>query len=99
MNVSTQQLLQQREQLQRLLDAENYDTDVFASHWQQYQQQLEQYCASQSQADDFETVLADNLQWVTLVTETVTRQREHVGAAILKLQKGKKALQRYDQNS
>lgn len=99
MTVSTQQLLQQREQLQQLLDAENYDTDVFASHWQQYQQQLEQYCASQSQADDFETVLADNLQWVTLVTETVTRQRELVGAAILKLQKGKKALQRYDQNS
>ncbi len=42
-----------------------------------------------------ESLLADNLQWITLVTELVQAERSAIAAMMLQLQKGKKAHKSY----
>ena len=42
-----------------------------------------------------ETILADNLQWITLVSELVQAERTAIAAMMLQLKKGKKAHKSY----
>lgn len=42
-----------------------------------------------------ESILADNLQWINLVTELVQAERSAIAAMMLQLQKGKKAHKSY----
>ncbi len=88
-----------RQQIDTLCIDPNYDLEVFASLWLQYQQALESYCIDAIRDRTFESILADNLQWVTLKTSQLTSERETAAAALLTLSKSKKALHSYGQNN
>jgi hypothetical protein len=88
-----------RKQVDTLCGEPDYDLEVFATLWQQYQQALESYCIDAVKDQTFESILADNLQWVTLKTSQLTSEREAAAAALLTLSKSKKALLSYGQNN
>ena len=88
-----------RQQIDALCGEPNYDLEVFAALWLQYQQALESYCVKALKDQTFESILADNLQWVTLKTSQLTSERETAAAALLTVSKSKKALHSYGQNN
>ena len=92
-------LQQQREDIEMLLQTDSYPTELFAELWQAYQQSLEICCNEVTDAADLESILADNLQWVSLITEQVTSERSTVAVRMLQLRKGKKAHQSYGDNN
>ena len=93
------QLQQQRDDIEMLLQTEAYPIELFAELWQTYQSSLETCCTEVSDATDLESILADNLQWVSLITEQVTSERSTVAVRMLQLRKGKKAHQSYGDNN
>lgn len=99
MNDSLVELAGIRQQIDALCAEPNYDLDVFAALWLQYQQALESYCIKAVKDPIFESILADNLQWVTLKTSQLTSERENAAAALLTVSKSKKALHSYGQNN
>lgn len=88
-----------RQQIDALCAEPNYDLEAFAALWLQYQQALESYCVRAVKDQTFESVLADNLQWVTLITRQVSVEKDAVAAKVLQLKKGKKAQQSYGDNN
>lgn len=88
-----------RQQIIELLALEDYSTEDFALHWQEFDQLLRQLCENPQQTPDLQSILADNLQWVSLITEQVTSERSTVAARMLQLRKGKKAHQSYGDNN
>lgn len=90
-----------------MLQTESYPTELFAQLWQTYQQSLEDCChdfssshdTTSTDLTDLESLLADNLQWVTLIIQQVTSEKDAVAAKVLHLQKGKKAQQSYGDNN
>jgi hypothetical protein len=93
------QLQQQRDDIDMLLQTDSYPTELFAELWQTYQQSLEFCCKEVSDAADLESILADNLQWVTLIIQQVSSEKDAVAAKVLQLQKGKRAQQSYGDNN
>jgi len=93
------QLQQQREDIDLLLQTDAYPTELFAELWQTYHQSLETCCKEVSDATDLESILADNLQWVTLIIQQVSSEKDAVAAKVLQLQKGKRAQQSYGDNN
>ncbi len=92
-------LQNKRQQIQDLLAVEDYSTDQFTLLWQEFEQILRQLCENPQQTPDLQSILADNLQWVSLITEQVTSERSTVAVRMLKLRKGKKAHQSYGDNN
>lgn len=88
-----------RQQIDALCGEPNYDLEVFAALWLQYQQALESYCVKALKDQTFESILADNLQWVTLITRQVSLEKDAVAAKVLQLKKGKRAQQSYGDNN
>jgi hypothetical protein len=93
------QLQQQREDIDMLLQTDSYPTELFAELWQTYQQNLEICCNEVTNATDLESILADNLQWVNLIIQQVSSEKDAVAAKVLQLQKGKRAQQSYGDNN
>lgn len=93
------QLKDKRQQLTELLAQEEYSTENFSTYWQEFDQLLRQLCENPQQTPDLQSILADNLQWVSLITEQVTSERSAVAARMLQLRKGKKAHQSYGDNN
>lgn len=93
------QLKHKRQQLTELLAQEEYSTENFSTYWQEFDQLLRQLCENPQQTPDLQSILADNLQWVSLITEQVTSERSTVAARMLQLRKGKKAHQSYGDNN
>jgi septation ring formation regulator EzrA len=93
------QLKDKRQQLTELLAQEEYSTENFSTYWQEFDQLLRQLCENPQQTPDLQSILADNLQWVSLITEQVTSERSTVAARMLQLRKGKKAHQSYGDNN
>lgn len=93
------QLKGKRQQLTELLAQEEYSTENFSTYWQEFDQLLRQLCENPQQTPDLQSILADNLQWVSLITEQVTSERSTVAARMLQLRKGKKAHQSYGDNN
>lgn len=92
-------LQEKRRQITELLAQEEYSTENFATYWQEFDQLLRQLCEKPQQTPDLQSILADNLQWVSLITEQVTSERSAVAARMLQLRKGKKAHQSYGDNN
>ncbi|MBU1312331.1 MAG: hypothetical protein KKE30_22620 [Gammaproteobacteria bacterium] len=92
-------LQQQRDDIEMLLQTESYPTELFAELWQTYHESLETCCREITDTTDLESILADNLQWVTLVVEQVSSEKDAVAAKVLQLQKGKRAQQSYGDNN
>ncbi len=92
-------LLQKRQQINELLALQDYSTDEFALHWLEFDKLLQQLCENPQQTPDLQSILADNLQWVSLITEQVTSERSTVAVRMLQLRKGKKAHQSYGDNN
>lgn len=92
-------LQNKRQQIQDLLAVEDYSTDQFTLHWQEFEHILRQLCENPQQTPDLQSILADNLQWVSLITEQVTSERSTVAVRMLQLRKGKKAHQSYGDNN
>ena len=90
---------QQQQDIELLLQTESYPTELFEQLWQTYQQSLEQCCVETTDPTELESLLADNLQWVTLTIQRVTSEKDAVAAKVLQLQKGKKAQQSYGDNN
>lgn len=88
-----------RQQIHELLAQEDYDTEQFSHYWQEFDQLLKQLCEQPQQTPDLQSILADNLQWVSLITEQVTSERSTVAVRMLQLRKGKKAHQSYGDNN
>ena len=88
-----------RQQIVELLASEEYSTEDFALYWQEFDQLLSQLCENPKQTPDLQSILADNLQWVSLITEQVTSERSTVAVRMLQLRKGKKAHQSYGDNN
>lgn len=88
-----------RQQITTLLAQEEYPTEEFALYWQEFDQLLRQLCENPQQTPDLQSILADNLQWVSLITEQVTSERSTVAARMLQVRKGKKAHQSYGDNN
>ena len=88
-----------RQQIHELLAQEDYDTEQFSHYWQEFDQLLRQLCEQPQQTPDLQSILADNLQWVSLITEQVTSERSTVAVRMLQLRKGKKAHQSYGDNN
>ncbi|OBP15409.1 hypothetical protein A5320_08605 [Rheinheimera sp. SA_1] len=93
------QLQQQRDDIEMLLQTEAYPIELFAELWQTYQQSLESCCSESTDPADLESILADNLQWVTLIVQQVSSEKDAVAAKVLQLQKGKRAQQSYGDNN
>lgn len=93
------QLQQQRDDIEMLLQTEAYPIELFAELWQTYQSSLETCCTEVSDTTDLESILADNLQWVTLIIQQVSSEKDAVAAKVLQLQKGKRAQQSYGDNN
>ena len=93
------QLQQQRDDIEMLLQTDSYPTELFAELWQTYQQSLESCCNEVTDTTDLESILADNLQWVTLIIQQVSSEKDAVAAKVLHLQKGKRAQQSYGDNN
>ncbi len=92
-------LQNKRQQIQDLLAVEDYSTDQFTLLWQEFEQILRQLCENPQKTPDLQSILADNLQWVSLITEQVTSERSTVAVRMLQLRKGKKAHQSYGDNN
>ncbi len=92
-------LQNKRQQIQDLLAVEDYSTDQFTLLWQEFEQILRQLCENPQQTPDLQSILADNLQWVSLITEQVTSERSTVAVRMLQSRKGKKAHQSYGDNN
>ncbi len=92
-------LQEKRQQITELLAQDEYSTENLASYWQEFDQLLRQLCENPQQTPDLQSILADNLQWVSLITEQVTSERSAVAARMLQLRKGKKAHQSYGDNN
>lgn len=92
-------LQNKRQQIQDLLAVEDYSTDQFTLHWMEFEHILRQLCENPQQTPDLQSILADNLQWVSLITEQVTSERSTVAVRMLQLRKGKKAHQSYGDNN
>ena len=88
-----------RQQIHELLAQEDYDIEQFSHYWQEFDQLLRQLCDQPQQTPDLQSILADNLQWVSLITEQVTSERSTVAVRMLQLRKGKKAHQSYGDNN
>jgi hypothetical protein len=88
-----------RQQITELLAQDNYAIEHFSSYWQEFDQLLRQLCETPQQTPDLQSILADNLQWVSLITEQVTSERSTVAVNMLQLRKGKKAHQSYGDNN
>lgn len=88
-----------RQQILDLLAQEEYSTEDFSIYWQEFEQLLRKLCENPKQTPDLQSILADNLQWVSLITEQVTSERSIVAARMLQLRKGKKAHQSYGDNN
>jgi len=88
-----------RQQIHELLTQEDYSTEQFSHYWQEFDQLLRQLCEQPQQTPDLQSILADNLQWVSLITEQVTSERSTVAVRMLQLRKGKKAHQSYGDNN
>ncbi|EGM78240.1 hypothetical protein Rhein_1660 [Rheinheimera sp. A13L] len=88
-----------RQQITTLLAQEEYPTEEFALYWQEFDKLLRQLCENPQQTPDLQSILADNLQWVSLITEQVTSERSTVAARMLQVRKGKKAHQSYGDNN
>lgn len=88
-----------RQQILDLLAQDQYSTEEFSLYWQEFDQLLCQLCENPQQTPDLQSILADNLQWVSLITEQVTSERSTVAARMLQLRKGKKAHQSYGDNN
>lgn len=88
-----------RQQITTLLAQEEYPTEEFVLYWQEFDQLLRQLCENPQQTPDLQSILADNLQWVSLITEQVTSERSTVAARMLQLRKGKRAHQSYGDNN
>jgi hypothetical protein len=92
-------LQNKRQQIEELLAQEDYAIEQFALYWQDLDQLLRQLCENPQQTPDLQSILADNLQWVSLITEQVTSERSTVAVRMLQLRKGKKAHQSYGDNN
>ncbi|MBY0416723.1 MAG: hypothetical protein K2W88_01505 [Pararheinheimera sp.] len=88
-----------RQQIIELLAQEDYSTEEFTLYWQEFDQLLRTLCENPQQTPDLQSILADNLQWVSLITEQVTSERSIVAARMLQVRKGKKAHQSYGDNN
>lgn len=88
-----------RQQIIKLLAQDEYSTEDFSLYWQEFDQLLRQLCENPQQTPDLQSILADNLQWVSLITEQVTSERSTVAVRMLQLRKGKKAHQSYGDNN
>lgn len=88
-----------RQQINELLAQEEYPTELFSELWQDFDQLLRKLCEDPQQTPDLQSILADNLQWVSLITEQVTSERSTVAVRMLQLRKGKKAHQSYGDNN
>ncbi|MFN6970286.1 MAG: hypothetical protein ACK4NN_05430 [Rheinheimera sp.] len=95
----SEQLQQQREDIEMLLQTESYPVELFAELWQTYQLILERCCSDITDLVELESILADNLQWVTLIVQQVSSEKDAVAAKVLQLQKGKRAQQSYGDNN
>lgn len=92
-------LKDKRQQILELLAQEEYPTEQFSELWQEFDKLLHTLCDDPQQTPDLQSILADNLQWVSLITEQVTSERSTVAARMLQLRKGKKAHQSYGDNN
>ena len=88
-----------RQQISDLLAQEDYPTEQFSLYWQELDLLLQKLCENPQQTPDLQSILADNLQWVSLITEQVTSERSTVAVRMLQLRKGKKAHQSYGDNN
>jgi hypothetical protein len=88
-----------RQQINELLALEEYSIEQFSELWQEFDQLLRKLCEHPQQTPDLQSILADNLQWVSLITEQVTSERSTVAVRMLQLRKGKKAHQSYGDNN
>jgi DNA-binding GntR family transcriptional regulator len=88
-----------RQEINDLLAQEEYSIEQFSELWQEFDQSLLQLCENPQQIPDLQSILADNLQWVSLITEQVTSERSMVAVRMLQLRKGKKAHQSYGDNN
>lgn len=88
-----------REQISAVLLTENYSVEEFSVYWQEFHSLLAELCIQLAQTPELEIILADNLLWVSLVTEKINFERNRVATAILQLRKGKVANQRYGDNN
>jgi hypothetical protein len=93
------QLQAKRQQITELLTLDDYSTDDFTLYWQEFDQLLHQLCETPESTPDLPSILADNLQWVSLITEQVSSERSTVAVRMLQLRKGKKAHQSYGDNN
>lgn len=92
-------IAQKRQEISDFLTQDDYPLDEFSLHWRDYQLLLTELCAQPQQTPDLQSILADNLQWVSLITEQVTAERSRVAARMLQIRKGKKAHQSYGDNN
>ena len=88
-----------RQEINELLAQEEYPIEKFSELWQEFDHSLLRLCENPQQIPDLQSILADNLQWVSLITEQVSSERSAVAVRMLQLRKGKKAHQSYGDNN
>ena len=93
MNTVLAGIAQRRAVIEMLLTIEDYDLIEFAESWQKYQTDLEAFCAQATEAD--RPVLEAELKWVQARQQQVIEERQRIGGALINLQKGRTATDRY----
>jgi len=93
MNSILSDIAQRKAAIEMLLALDDYDVSEFAQSWQQYQSELETFCAQADESD--RAFLEAELQWVHARQLQVAEERQRVGSALLNLQNGRKAVDSY----
>lgn len=86
-------IAQRRAVIEMLLTLEDYDVSEFAESWQNYQTDLEAFCAEATEVD--RSVLEAELKWVQARQQQVIDERQRIGGALINLQNGRKAIDNY----
>ncbi len=93
MNTVLAGIAQRKAVIEMLLTIEDYNLQEFAESWQNYQSDLEAFCAQATEAD--RAVLEAELNWVQARQLQVANERQRIAGALINLQNGRKAIDNY----
>lgn len=93
--MSLEQLKSAQQAVTNLLEQEAYAVADLELTLSSYHSLLQRCLEETIEPQQRESLLADNLQWINLVTELVQAERSAIAAMMLQLQKGKKAHKSY----
>ncbi len=96
MNSILSDIAQHKAAIEMLLALDDYDVSEFAQSWQQYQSELETFCAQANESD--RAFLEAELQWVHARQAQVAAERQRIGGFLISLNAGRKAIDNYNKS-